>query len=122
MLAERQTGRAAAREGHALHLEKGNNVLVERAVVLELVGEIENDVRREGSPAFAAADRDRRRWRDARSCGRASPSAVSTFASVFQSSVFSSALKILVDRRRTPSPSKQREDFEFRFHGVIWCA
>src|SRR5207248_7371286 len=37
VLAKNETGRAATGEGHALHFEKRNNVLVEPAVILELV-------------------------------------------------------------------------------------
>src|SRR5207247_6252813 len=44
MLAKNQTGRAATGERHALHFEKGNDVLVEPAVVFELVGEVKNYV------------------------------------------------------------------------------
>ncbi len=48
MLAKRETGRAATGKGHALHFEKRNDVLIEAAVVLELVGEVEKDIGREG--------------------------------------------------------------------------
>ena len=47
VLAERQAGRAAAGERHAVHFEERDDVLVEGAVVLELVGEVEDDVRLE---------------------------------------------------------------------------
>ena len=47
MFAKNETGRAATGEGNALHFEKGNYVLVEPAVVFELVGEIKNYVRGE---------------------------------------------------------------------------
>ena len=47
VFAKRQTGRAAASKRHALHFEKRDNVLIESAVVLELVGEVEKNVRRE---------------------------------------------------------------------------
>src|SRR5438046_3200186 len=47
VFAKNETGRAATGEGDALHFEKGNYVLVEPAVVLELVGEIKNYVGRE---------------------------------------------------------------------------
>ena len=47
VFAKDQTGRAATGKGHALHFEKRNDVLVEPAVVLELVGQIENHVGRE---------------------------------------------------------------------------
>src|SRR6185437_1260173 len=47
VLAEREPGGAAARERQTLHFEKRCNVLVERAVVLELVGEVEDEVRLE---------------------------------------------------------------------------
>ena len=44
MLAKQKTGRATAGKGHALHLKKGNDVLVESTVIFELIGEIEDDV------------------------------------------------------------------------------
>src|SRR5439155_10409021 len=47
VLAERQPGRTAPGEGHPVHFEERNDVLVEGAVVLELVGQVENDVRPE---------------------------------------------------------------------------
>ena len=47
MFAKNQTGRAATGKRHALHFEKRNDVLVEPAVILELVGQIENYVGRE---------------------------------------------------------------------------
>ncbi len=47
VFAKNESGRAATGEGNALHFEKGNNVLVEPAVVFELVGEIKNYVRGE---------------------------------------------------------------------------
>ena len=48
VFAENKTGRAATGEGHALHFEEGNDVLIEAAVILELIGQIENHVRLEG--------------------------------------------------------------------------
>src|SRR5947207_7281401 len=47
VLAKGKTGRAAAGKGEALHFEKGNNVLVESGIVLELFDEIEKNIRRE---------------------------------------------------------------------------
>src|SRR5438270_1795020 len=47
VFAKNESGRAATGEGDALHFEKGNDVLVEPAVILELVGEIKNYVGRE---------------------------------------------------------------------------
>ena len=41
VFAKNETGRAATGEGDALHFEKGNYVLVEPAVVLELIRQIE---------------------------------------------------------------------------------
>ena len=93
VFAKDETGRAATGKGHALHFEKRNDVLVEPAVVLELVGEIENDVGRE---AFQFLPQQIEIVEDGemlRRCSRASPSASRTFASVFQSSVFISSLK-----------------------------
>src|SRR5439155_4623022 len=46
VFAKNESGRAATGEGDALHFEKGNDVLVEPAVVFELVGEIKNYIRR----------------------------------------------------------------------------
>jgi hypothetical protein len=47
VFAERQAGRAAAGERQPLHFQEGNDILVEGAVVLELIGEVEDDVRLE---------------------------------------------------------------------------
>src|SRR5207253_6294924 len=47
VLAKSESGRTATGERHAVHFQERNDVLVERAVVLELVGEIENNVRLE---------------------------------------------------------------------------
>ena len=47
VLAQDESSRATASEGHALHFEKRHDVLVEPAVVLELVGEIEKNIGRE---------------------------------------------------------------------------
>ena len=92
VLAKDETGRAAARERHAVHFEKRNDVLVERAVVLELVGQIENDV---GLEALQLLAQQIEVVEDGEMLCRvpSSPSAVRTFASVFQSSVFISVLK-----------------------------
>jgi glycerol-3-phosphate cytidylyltransferase-like family protein len=45
VFAERQTGRSAARERHVVEFEERNDVLVESAVVFELVRQVENQVR-----------------------------------------------------------------------------
>jgi hypothetical protein len=47
VFAERETGGAAAGERDAVHFKERNDVLIERAVVFELVGEVEHDVRLE---------------------------------------------------------------------------
>src|SRR5437868_611912 len=47
VLAKDQPGGAAAGEWHSLHLKKRRDVLIESAVVLELVRQVKNDVRRE---------------------------------------------------------------------------
>ena len=93
VFAKDETGRAAAGKGHALHFEKRNDVLVEPAVVLELVGQIENDVGREGFQFLPQQIEIVEDGEMLRRCDRASPSAARTFASVFQSSVFISLLK-----------------------------
>src|SRR5437867_9188360 len=48
VLAERETGRAAAGKGQVLHFEKGNDVLVESGIVLELFDQVEKNIGREG--------------------------------------------------------------------------
>src|SRR4029079_2561414 len=48
VFAKNEPGRAATGKGHTLHFEKGNDVLIESAVILELVGQIKNYVGREG--------------------------------------------------------------------------
>src|SRR4030095_11400879 len=48
VFAKNESSRAATGEGDALHVEKRNNVLVEPAVVFELVGEVKNYIRPEG--------------------------------------------------------------------------
>ncbi len=47
VLAQSQPGAAATGERHSLHREKRNDVLIEGAIIFELIGEIENDVRLE---------------------------------------------------------------------------
>src|SRR5205085_9938225 len=47
VLAKDKSGRAATGERHALHLQERRDVLVESAVVLELIREIENHIRPE---------------------------------------------------------------------------
>ena len=47
MLAKRKTGRTATGEGHAVHFEERNDVLVEGAIVFELIRQVENDIRLE---------------------------------------------------------------------------
>ena len=92
MFAKDETGRAATGKGHALHFEEGNDVLVEPAVVLELVGQIENHVGREGFqllPQQIEIVEDGEMLRGvAEGAERAR-----TLASVFQSSVFISLLR-----------------------------
>src|SRR5207244_4844373 len=48
VFAENQTGRAATGKGDALHFQKGNDVLIEPAVILELIRQIKNHVRLKG--------------------------------------------------------------------------
>src|SRR5437667_7338907 len=48
MLAQSETGGAAAGEREPLHFEKGSNVLVKSGVVPELLDQVEKNVRREG--------------------------------------------------------------------------
>src|SRR5689334_4391150 len=47
VFAENETSRAATCKRHSLHFQEGNDVLVEPAVVLELIGQIKNHVRLE---------------------------------------------------------------------------
>ena len=120
VFAKREAGRAAAGKGHALHFEERNDVLVEPAVVLELVGEIENDIRREAlqflpqqieiveNGEMLRRVAERRRARPGRSPRFSNPPSSSPFA------------EILIDRRGTGGVEKG-EDFEFLFH-AIWCA
>ena len=44
VLAQRQAGGAATGEWQAVHLQERDNVLVEGAVVVELIGQVEDDV------------------------------------------------------------------------------
>ena len=119
MLAKDETGRPAAGKGHALHLEKGNNVLVEPAVVFELVGEIENDVRRK---AFQFLPEQIEVVEDGEMLGRIAKRAERGQDICLGFPILRLHLRaqVLVDRRRADSVEK-REDFEVSFH-VIWCA
>src|SRR5690349_5888014 len=47
VFAKNKTGSAATGKWDALHFQKGNDVLIEAAVVLELIGQIKNHVRLE---------------------------------------------------------------------------
>src|SRR5437667_6109126 len=47
VLAKGETGRAAAGKGQVLHFEKGNDVLIESGIVLELFDQVEKNIGRE---------------------------------------------------------------------------
>ena len=119
MFAKDETGRPAAGKGHVLHLEKRNNVLVEPAVVLELVGEIENDVGREG---FQFLPEQIEIVEDGEMLRRITEGAERSQEVCLGFPILRLHLRaqVLVDRRGTDSVEK-REDFEVSFH-VIWCA
>src|SRR5689334_25415714 len=53
VFAENETSRAATCKRHSLHFQEGNDVLVEPAVVLELISQIKNHVGREGCQFLA---------------------------------------------------------------------
>ena len=119
MFAKDETGRAAAGKGHALHFEKGNDVLVEPAVVLELVGQIENDVGREGFqflPQQIEIVEDGEMFRGVAERAERGQDVCLGFPILGLHLL----AQVLVDRGRTDGVEKG-EDFEFLFH-AIWCA
>ena len=119
VFAKSQTGRAATGEGHALHFEEGNDVLIERAVVLELVGQIENHVRREAFqflPQQIEIIEDGEMLRgvaERAECGQDVGLGLPILRLHLRA-------QVLVDRGRRDGV-EQGEDFEFLFH-AIWCA
>ena len=119
VLAQDEPGRAAAGERHALHLEKRNDVLIEPAVVLELVGQIENHIRRE---ALQLLPEQIEIVEDGEMLGRVAELAERGEDVRLGFPILRLHLRaqILVDRRRTDGVEKG-EDFEFLFH-AIWCA
>ncbi len=114
MFAKDETGRAAAGKGHALHFEKRNDVLVEGAVVLELVGEVENDVGRE---AFQFLPEQIEVVEDGEMLGRVAELAErgQNVGLGFPILRLQLRAQVLVDRRRRDGVEKG-EDFEFLFH------
>ena len=120
MLAERQSGRAAAGERHAVHFEERNDVLVEGAVVLELVGEIENDVRLEALELLAEqieVVEDREVLGGVAEFGQRGEHVglgLPILGLQFRA-------QVLVERRGRDGV-EQGEDFEFSFHAATSCA
>ena len=116
MFAKDETRGPAARKGHILHLEKRNNVLVKSAVVLELVGEVENDVGREGFqflPEQVEVVEDREML--CRITKRAERSQEVFLG--FPILRFHLGAQILVNRRG-PDSVEKREDFEVLLHVI----
>jgi hypothetical protein len=119
VLAKSKTGGAAAGKGEALHFEKGNDVLVESGVVLELFDEVEKNIGRErlqflpekidivenGEMLRRVAERAER-GHDVR-----------LGLPILR---FHLLAEVLIDGGGTCTVEKH-EDFEFLFH-VIWCA
>ena len=119
VLAKDEPGRAAAGEGHALHFEKRNDVLVEPAVVLELVGQVENHVGRE---ALQFLPEQIEIVEDGEMLRRVAELAERGQDVRLGLPILGLHLlaQVLVDRRGTDGVEKG-EDFEFLFH-AIWCA
>ena len=118
MFAKDQSGRAATGEGDALHFEKGNDVLVEPAVVLELVGQIENYVRRE---AFQFLPQQIEIIKDGEMFGGVAERAErgQDVGLGFPILGLHLLAQVLIDRGR-PDGVEKGEDFEFLLH-AIWC-
>ena len=106
-------------KGTLLHLEKRNNVLVEPAVVLELIGQIENDV---GGEGFQFLPEQIEIVEDGEMLRRVTQLAERRQDVCLGFPILRLHLlaQVLVDRRGTDGVEK-REDFEFLLH-VIWCA
>ena len=119
VLAQNETGRPAAGKGHALHLENGDDVLVESAVVLELVGEVEKNVRRE---RFQLLPEQIEIVEDGEMLRRVTERAERVQDVRLGLPILRLHLRaqVLVDRGRTDGVEKG-EDFEFLFHAT-WCA
>ncbi len=116
---KRQAGRAAPSKRQVLHFEKRNNVLIEPGLVLELLDEIEKNVRRKrlqflpnqidvivDGEVFRSVTESTQRCHDVR-----------LGFPVLRLQFFR---EVLIDRGRTCAVEKH-EDFEFLFH-AIWCA
>ena len=119
VFAKDQTGRAATGEGHALHFEKGNDVLVEPAVVFELVGQIKNYVRRE---VFQFLPQQIEIVENGEMFRGVTERAERTQDVCLSFPILGLHLlaQVLIDRGR-PDGVEKGEDFEFLFH-AIWCA
>src|SRR5438067_5626390 len=119
VLAKNQPGGAAAGEWHSLHLKKRRDVLVESAVVLELVRQVENDVRRE-TLHFLAEQIEV--VEDGEVLGRMSERAEGGkhVRLGFPVLGFHFLGQVLVDLGWADRV-EQSEDFQFLLH-VIWCA
>ena len=116
MFAQGQASRAAAGERHVLKFEKRNDVLVEGAVVLELVGQVKDEIglkRPHFLPDEAGVIKDRQVFGGA-------TERLQRFEHVgFGLPVFGLEFfaQILVERRGTDGV-EQGKDVEFLFHAV----
>ena len=99
---------------HALHLEKGNDVLVEAAVVLELIREVEENVRREGLQLLPEQIEIVENGEMFRGVTEGAER-VQDVGLGFPILRLHLRAQILIDRRRSDRVEK-REDFEFLFH------
>ena len=114
MLAKGQTGRAAAGKRQALHLEKRYDVLIEPRIVLELLDQIEKNIRRE---RFQFLPQKIDIVENREMLGAVTEAAERFHHVGFRFPVFGLHLgrEILVDRGRSAAVEKN-ENFEFLFH------
>ena len=119
MFAECETGGTATGERQPLHFEKRNDVLIERAIVFELISEIENHVRLE---ALHLLLQEIEIVEDREMLGRMTETAQCFEDIRFGLPILGLELsaQILIERRGRDG-IEQREDFEFSFHFTISC-
>ena len=117
VLAERQPGGAAAGKRHATHGQERNDVLVERAVVLELIGQVEDHVRLERLQLLLQQIEI---VEDCQMLGGMTELAKRVEDVGFRLPIVRLQLRaqVLIERRRRDGV-EEREDFQFLSHSAI---
>src|SRR5437667_8701967 len=119
VLAKSKTSRATAGKGKVLHFEKGNDVLIESGIVLELFDQVEKNIGREGfqflPEKIDIVKNGEMLRRVAKRAERGHDVRLSLPILRFHF-----LAEVLIDGGGTCAVEKD-EDFEFLFH-VIWCA